>query len=269
MRTGFIAVVVLCFTVHSPAYAQDPVPVGVQCVKDCLLPNATDSDDGSSGYQSMGSYGGASYQQEENDWCIYFEKKMTCVVGCQVEKYTVLAREHIRIYGKYCGDNVDPASTKKFFATDDQFVKEWTSEALKCDKNTTTPEEYCTHLSQCLFGCALTLGKNGFCSDIVSTNVIFTRMIYAVKLETNTTFGGNLPSSCNQLFVPFLPDPNQPETPCEPKPDQHNSYQRGSYQRGSYQRNSYQRKPYQRNPYRRNPYQRNPYKRNSYPRSPY
>ncbi|KAH7704028.1 hypothetical protein AAVH_28788 [Aphelenchoides avenae] len=268
MKTGFTAIVVLFLTVHT--FAEGEVSAGVQCVYDCLWPNATDSgEDDSYAYQSMGSYGGQSYQPEENDHCDYFEEVMTCVVGCQVEKYTIPAREHIRIYGKYCGDNAGRTTRRKFFAVDDQFNKEWTSESGKCGKNTTTPDEKCTHWSQCLFGCALTLGKHGFCFDVVSTNVIWNQMSYAVMLEANTTFGGEFPSRCNELFVPYLPDPNQPETPCEPKPDPDEPDQHNSYQRGSYQRNSYQRNPYQRNPYQRNPYQRNAHQRNAYRRNPY
>lgn len=37
----------------------------------------------------------------------YFEEKMACVERCQVEKYSILAREVSRILDKYCGNYVD------------------------------------------------------------------------------------------------------------------------------------------------------------------
>ncbi|KAH7709915.1 protein CREG1 precursor [Aphelenchoides avenae] len=206
---------------------------------------------------------------------------MACVERCQVEKYSILAREVSRILDKYCGNYVDESVREKFFGDQVQFEKAWGSEyeqQCKADEaEADTAEEKCKSMSECLFGTALTSVKNGICFDVVSFNVLWQKINNAAIAETR--FGESLPSSCNHLFEPYQPALNQPESSCypepypyapyKPEPYQRNPYQRNPYHRKPYQRNPYHRKPYQRNPYQRNTYHRNPYKRNSYQRNPY
>ncbi|KAH7695246.1 hypothetical protein AAVH_37697, partial [Aphelenchoides avenae] len=184
-------------------------------------------------------------------------KDLSCVEGCHVEKYTILAREAIQIWEKYCGDNVPEATTKKYLAEKEQFRNAWGPLFNKCYEDAgevDTPEEDCKLASDCIFGSALNSAKTGISNDVVRSSVILNKINFAATQETS--YGEYLPSSCNFLFVPNVPElyPYEPYQPYE-------YYQPEPYYRNPYQRNPYQRNPYQRNSYQRNSYQRNPYKR--------
>ncbi|KAH7694886.1 hypothetical protein AAVH_38062, partial [Aphelenchoides avenae] len=227
----------------------------VQCVNQCFDAGSGDTGIARSAVQQLAS---------ENQ-CTEFEstgrKVLSCVEACPVPKYAVLARELIGIWEKYCGDGVDVATREKFLADVLKFQQAWTSEWGKCPAQGTTPAETCAW-ADCVFGRALTSVTDGFPADAISVNVNAFKLYLGADVEAS---GEYLPSSCEQIAVPYEPvSPTEPEPPYPYEP-----YQPETYPYAAYHRNPYQRNPYQRNSYQRNPYQRNSYQRNSYQRSPY